>query len=277
MGGRVNQAKWIGMSVFVVLGAVIACNHVPTGTLNNGGERSERYEQLVLEARDAFERDPRSVKNAEQSAAKFAEALKLYAGDYDTLWQAARVCAWVGEYSREEDVREKHVRDGIAIANTALELQPNGVEARFYHGVLAGLLGELDNSYGLDAVKKIESRMTGLIDEKAEIAHGGPQRVYGVLLLRAPGPPTSIGSLRNARKQLEAAVEIAPDWPENQLYFAEWEFAWADDKDDPEFAKKARDRLQKHLLGPEATAPADAAFEFSVWQERARKLLNDNQ
>jgi hypothetical protein len=275
MGRQVNRAKWIGMGLLAGLGTLFACSQVPTGKLNNGGESSERYEQLVLESRDAFERDPRSIKDVEESAAKFAEALKLYAGDYATLWQAARVSAWVGEYGR--DNREQRVKDGIVYANTALELQPDGVEARFYHGVQAGLLGELDNSYGLDAVRKIESRMTGLIDEQAEIAHGGPQRVYGVLLLRAPGPPTSIGSLRNARKQLEAAVEIAPDWPENQLYLAEWEFAWADDKDNPEFAQKARDRLNKHLLGPQASPPAEAAYEFGVWQERARTLLADNE
>jgi hypothetical protein len=275
MGCEVNRAKWIGMGLCFALGAVIACSQVPTGTLGNGGESNEHHEQLVLEARDAFERDPRSIKDVEEGAAKFAHALKLYAGDYATLWQAARVAAWLGEYGR--DNREQHVKDGIVYANTALKVNPEGTEARFYHGVLAGLLGDLDNSYGMDAVKHIESRMTGLIDEQAEIAHGGPQRVYGVLLLRAPGPPTSIGSLRNARKQLEAAVEIAPDWPENQLYMAEWEFAWADDKDNPEFAQKARDRLSKHLLGPEAGAPADAKYEFGVWQERARKLLKDNE
>ncbi len=275
MGCEVNRSKWVGMGLFLVAGTLIACSQLPQDTLEQRSGGGEQYDQLVAQARQAFERDPRTIEGVEESAAAFAAALSHRSDDYGTLWQAARVTAWLGEYGSTE--RERHVRNGITYVNTALKLQPEGVEARFYHGVLGGLLGDLDNRYGLDAVRQIESRMTGLIEQGADIAHGGPQRVYGVLLLRAPGPPASIGSLRNARKQLEAAVEIAPEWPENQLYLAEWELAWADDKDNPDFAQQARERLSKHLLGPDATVPAGAAYEFGVWQQRARKLLADNE
>jgi hypothetical protein len=262
------------MGVFALLGALIACSQLPQDTLESGaGGDPRRYEQLVSEAREAFDRSPRSVAQVQVSAQRFGEALAMRSDDYETLWQAARTAAWLGEYGGDNTLREEHVRRGLTFANTALQLKPEGVEANFYHAVLAGFMGDLDNSYGLDAVKQIEQRMTRLIEAGANVAHGGPQRVYGVLLLRAPGPPTSVGSLRNAKKQLERAVEIAPHWPENHLYLAELEFAWAKDKGKPEFAKQARERLEEHLIGPEAKAPEGHDYEFGVWQSRARKLV----
>ncbi|MCC7510575.1 MAG: hypothetical protein IT464_14530 [Planctomycetes bacterium] len=273
-----NKAQWLGMFAFLALGMLfVACRQVPNDTLNGGsGGEHVRYARLVQEARDAFERSPRQVADVELAAARYDEALSIRSDEYATLWLAARASAWLGEYAGDDSVRERHVRRGLTWVNTALKVNPDGIEGQFYHGVLSGLLGDLDNSYGMDAVKQIEERMTGLIERGTDIAHGGPQRVFGVLLLRAPGPPASIGSLRNARKQLEQAVEIAPDWPENQLYLAEWEFAWAKDKDKPEFATRARERLNQHLLGADAKPPDGIGLEWDVWQAKARKLLADH-
>lgn len=263
------------LSLLLFTALLSSCRQIPQTTLEQRIGDEAAYGALIDQARAAFAADPRSVAEVERSAALFADAFAIRSDDYDAIWQAARAAAWLGEYS--ENDRERYVRDGITYANTALQLRADGVEAAFYHGVLSGLLGDISRSYGLDAVRQIERRMTALIEAGGDIAHGGPQRVYGVLLLRAPGPPTSIGSLRNARRQLEAATEIAPDWPENHLYLAEWEFAWAKERSRPEFAKQARGRLEEHLLGEAAIAPDGFAFEFAAWQAKARALLaNDD-
>jgi hypothetical protein len=265
---RFKAASALALTLILTT-ALSSCRQIPRDVLEPGAGDEAQYAVLIEQARAAFAADPRSVAHVERSAALFAEAFAIRSDDYDALWQAARAAAWLGEYGEHE--RERHVRDGITYANTALQLRPDGVEATFYHGVLAGMLADISRSYGLDAVRQIERRMTALIEAGADVAHGGPQRVYGVLLMRAPGPPTSIGSLRNARRQLEAAVEIAPEWPENHLYLAEWELAWAKDRDRPEFADQARQRLNEQLLN--AQAPAGYAYEFSVWQAKARALL----
>ena len=70
-------------------------------------------------------------------------------------------------------------------------------------------------------------------------------------------------------------LEKAPDWPENQLYYAEFEFAWAKDKEKPEFAESARERLDKYLLGETAEAPEGYETEFKHWQADARALLKE--
>lgn len=256
-----------------------ACRQVPDTTLNNNGNSTDEFDAAAMaeDAENAFLETPRTLERVRTSASMYSKAFdKDEARSYANLWKGARTCAWLGEYSSDDVERERYAREGLTYANTALKRQPNGKEALFYHAVLAGFLGDLDNSYGLDAVKRIEENMTKLIEADFDIAHGGPWRAFGVLQIRAPGPPVSVGSLRNGKKNLEKALVKAPGWPENHLYTAEAEFMWASEKDKPEYAERARDRLDKWLLGDEATAPAGYEFEFEHWQRLANELLNTN-
>lgn len=257
-----------------------ACKQVPEEVLHNNANKENNNVDPVPLAQDAeaaFEQTPRTLERVRISSSMFARALEYEkARSYDALWKAARTDAWLAGYSSDNVERERHARSGLVYANTALKLKPEGAEALFYHAVLAGFLGDLDNDYGLDAVSKIETNTKLLIERDQDVAHGGPWRVLGVLQLRAPGPPVSIGSLRNGKKNLEKALEKAPDWPENHLYMAEAEFLWAKEKDKPEFAQQARERLEKWLLGQQAAAPEGHEFEFADWQKKARALVETN-
>jgi hypothetical protein len=258
-----------------------ACKQVPEEVLHNNatptGDDVDPV-QLAQDAEAAFEQTPRTLERMRISSSMFARALEFEkARNYDALWKAARTDAWLAGYSGDNVERERHARSGLVFANTALKLQPEGAEALFYHAVLAGFLGDLDNSYGLDAVSRIETSTKALIERDQDVAYGGPWRVLGVLQLRAPGPPVSIGSLRNGKKNLEKALEKAPLWPENHLYMAEAEFMWAKDKDKPEFAQQARERLDQWLLGETVKAPEGHEFEFADWQKKARALLQANE
>lgn len=257
-----------------------ACKQVPEEVLHNNANKEGNDVDPVTVAQDAeaaFDQTPRTLERVRISSSMFARALEFEkARSYDALWKAARTDAWLAGYSSDNVERERHARSGLVYANTALKLQPEGAEALFYHGVLAGFLGDLDNDYGLDAVSKIEADMKALIERDQDVAHGGPWRVFGVLQIRAPGPPVSIGSLRNGKKNLEKALEKAPEWPENHLYLAEAEFLWAKEKDKPEFAQQARERLDKWLLGEKAAAPEGHEFEFTDWQKKARALVETN-
>jgi len=259
----------LGKFLFVVALLAAACGAIPSDTLRGGGGDGQEYVAMLADARARFDATPRNEESVRSAAAAFARALAIRADEYDALCDAARACAWLGEYMPGREQRRPIIREGILYANTALALQPRGVEARFYHGVLAGLLGDVDHDYGLDAARTVESDMKALIAQEADIARAGPWRVLGTLYVRAPGPPTSVGSLRNARKMLTAAIEKAPAWPENHLYMAELETGG----DQLGNEHSARQRLEKHLLGPDARAPAGYEFEFAAWQEKARDLL----
>jgi hypothetical protein len=268
----------IGMfAVFAVVFLLIACRQVPDSTLDQpeGPTDEDRYARLVHQASEQFADTPRDVPQVVQAAESYAEAFKLKTSDYDALMQAVRVAAWLGGFHTDDKAREDHIRNGLTYVNTALDLRPGDLDATYYRGVLAGYLGDLRRTYGLDAVRNIEESMTTLIEAEHDIDFGGPYRVYGVLLMRAPGPPTSIGNMRNAGRNIGQAVEMHPDWPENQLYLAEWEMRQGKARNRPELSEQGYDRLREHLLGEEARAPQGYEFEFRQWQEQARKLLDD--
>ncbi|MCB9895653.1 MAG: hypothetical protein H6839_14495 [Planctomycetes bacterium] len=276
MGLIVALAAFAALLVFPA-----ACKQVSTETLHNNANKEEtdvKPAEIALDATAAFDETPRTLERVRISSSMFARALEYEsARSYETLWKAARTEAWIAEYSTDNVERERHANRGITYANTALKLKEGAAEATFFHGVLAGFIGDLDHDYGLDAVSNIEADMKLLMDSDTDFANGGPWRVFGVLQLRAPGPPVSIGSLRNGKKNLEKALEKAPDWPENHLYMAEAELMWASEKDKPEFKDQARERLEKYLLGADARAPAGYETEFAVWQEKARALLEANK
>jgi hypothetical protein len=78
-----------------------------------------------------------------------------------------------------------------------------------------------------------------------------------------------VGSQSKARKHLERAVELAPDYPENRLNLAEAALKWRDKK----LAQRERDALQ--ILWPVAKtnfAGADWDAFWADWQPRYDKL-----
>ena len=258
-----------------------ACSQVPNDSLGTGGADisaadNRRYEEYVLDGRGAFLEETRTVEGVETSHERYKLALAIRSDDYVVLWEAARTAVWLGNYG-PKDRQDAYVRDGIRYANTAVLLKPEGEEGLFYDGVLAGKLAELDIAYGKNGLETIVQRMKQLIDLKSTYVYGGPDRVLAIVLMRAPGSPLGPGDWDLSETHMKKALEIDPNWPENQLYMAELEFGLADERDDPSLAESARARLQKHFLSDEAKAPMGSGFEFKLWQEDARKLIEDNK
>ncbi|MCC6573850.1 MAG: hypothetical protein IT462_08665 [Planctomycetes bacterium] len=279
----VQRKRLAGMGASIMLGLfavgitlLSSCQSIPTETLGGGaGGDATTYAQLVSSARELYVAQPRNEERLRKCVEKFAAAAKIKGEDYAMLNDAARAYVWLASYAGDTAERIKFSKEGLKYTSTAIKLQPEGAEALYYHAVLSGRLGDNDHSYGLDAVGIIERNCKKVIELGKEIDNGGAHRVYGALLIEAPGPPTSIGSLRNGRKQLELALQRAPDWPENHYWMARLEFKWAREKDKPEDAQKARDRIEKYLLGPTAKAPAEMQHEFMQWQALARKMLDE--
>ena len=277
----VSMAALVAM-LGLVMAVCSSCQSVPDDVVENrtpdNEDERQQFARLVKEADELYASQPRNEKRVRQSTAKFAEAVRISSLDYDMLWKGARANGWLAQYTTDKAERATLANTGISYCRTALKLKQNGTEALFYLAILSGLLSDADSSYGLSAVDLMDECLRKIIDGGQDIEHGGAHRVLGTLLsdTRLPGPPTSIGSLRNGKKELEAAVEKAPEWPENHLYLAKAEFLWATDKNRPAIAQQARDRLNKYLLNAEAKAPASHQFEFTQWQKLARELLAAN-
>ena len=280
------------LSLWVAVQLVSACSDVPGNTLDGApggdskiptgtlGDHSKDdaayYAKLVREARGAFLDDPRTIEEVKLSAELYKRATEIRADEYLILWEAARACVWLGNYG-PEDKQKDYVMLGITYANTALKVNPDGPEALFYDGALAGKLAELDISYGPDGMKILMSRMQQLIDMNSKYIYDAPDRVLGILYMRAPGSPIGPGDWDKAEELLTRSLEYDPNWPENQLYMAELEFGLADERDQPELAERARTRLTELILNEDAVAPMGSMVEFKKWQEDARKLLEANK
>lgn len=130
---------------------------------------------------------------------------------YEAQWRAASVAV----------TDATALKIAISHARRARELKPAGVEGHYYYALNVGRLADLDRRYGLDAVAEMEPALKRVIELDERYDHAGGLRLLGILYLRTPAPPVSIGSARKGLRALQRATELFPDYPENQLYLAE--------------------------------------------------------
>jgi tetratricopeptide (TPR) repeat protein len=141
-------------------------------------------------------------------------------------WQFARACFDRADFAVNDSERARFAEEGITASRRAIALEPNSAAAHYYLGLN---LGELAQTKMLGALKLIEQMETAWkraveLDEKFDYA--GPHRSLGLLYLDAPG--WSVGSRTNARRHLQKAVELFPDFPDNRLCLLEAQLKWGE-------------------------------------------------
>jgi len=202
----------------------------------------------------------------------FADAQKLYETEPTNnvaAWQFARAAFNRGEFSTNDTERAAIAVQGIAACRKLIQRNPGCVQAPYYLGLNLGQLARTKLLGALPLVSEMESsfKKARQLDEHWDYA--GPDRFVGQLYLQAPGWPASVGSQSKARKHLERAAELAPDYPENRLNLAEAALKWRDKK----LAQREIESLEK--LWPSARtnfAGADWAAFWADWQPRYEKL-----
>ena len=228
--------------------------------LTPGEAENLRAEGMTLHAEQ-----PRTLVRVTRAAQELEQAARTLRDDYDAQWQAAQALAFLAENETRSEFRKEAAKRGIVLSRHGRELKPDRVECIYWYAINVGLLADVDRSYGLDAVGEMEAALkrAGEIDERYDFA--GPLRVLGILCLRTPAPPVSIGSPRKGLRLLQRATESFPDYPENFLYLAEA-------LRDSDRAGEARQTLAKVL---EAKPWPDREWESSQWKTDARKMLQE--
>jgi tetratricopeptide (TPR) repeat protein len=226
-------------------------------TLSGVEAQKLRDEGLAL-----YAEQPRTLVRVTNAARLLEQAARTLRDDYDAQWPAAQALAFLVENETRTEFRREAAKHGVVLARRARELQPDRVEGHYWYAINVGLLADVDRSYGLDAVGEMEAALKRAIeiDERYDLA--GPLRVLGILHLRTPAPPASIGSPRKGLRLLQRAVELFPDYPENFLYLAE---ALRDNDQRDE----AREALVKVV---EASSWPDRQFESNKWKLEAEQL-----
>ena len=173
------------------------------------------------------------------------------------------------EFATNDTERATLAVTGINAMRELLVRAPKSAAGHYY---LAMNLGQLARTKTLGALKivdemELEFKTAASLDPHLD--HAGPARNLGQLYFQAPGWPASVGSHSQARKQLERAVELAPEFPDNHLTLLEAAVDWRDKK-----------ILQRELtalknLWPRAkTNFTGAAWEasWSDWEKRRRQF-----
>ena len=146
----------------------------------------------------------------------------------EAAWQFGRACFDLGEFVEDTKQHEDLAAQGIHACRQLLLRQPKMVAGHYY---LAMNLGQLARTKTLGALKLVVEMETEFqhardLDENFDLA--GPDRNLGLLYFEAPGWPTSIGSRSKARRHLQRAVLLSPNYPENRLNLLDYFIKFGD-------------------------------------------------
>jgi tetratricopeptide (TPR) repeat protein len=160
----------------------------------------------------------------------FWEAQSLYnkrLRPRDAYWKFARACFDAAEYSTNSTERALFAEQGIGACRSLLEMETNSAAGHYYLGMDLGQLAQTKGLGALKIVDEMEREFSAArtLDEKLDYA--GPDRNLGLLYRDAPSFG-SIGNRNKARRHLQRAVELAPDYPENYLNLIEAYIKWND-------------------------------------------------
>lgn len=132
--------------------------------------------------------------------------------------------------------------DGLAIATKAREAAPEDPGAILWWTANKGAMAaQKKNLASLGAIRDIEVLLKKLKKLDASYGFGAADRVLGRIYQEAPRF-VSIGSSSKAEECLKSAMKIAPEFPGNQIAWAE--FLWEEGKKDE--AKEIAHRLAKN-------------------------------
>ena len=143
--------------------------------------------------------------------------------DIEPAWRAAKDAFLLADDAEDDHKprRAHFAQKCIDESAAAIAIDGKRVEGHYYRGICLGLLATTKTVGALDLVKELLAAGKAAIAADASFDHGGPERLVGALLLKAPGWPTSVGDSDEALTHLQKAVELDKDFPPNHLWLAE--------------------------------------------------------
>lgn len=148
-----------------------------------------------------------------------------------SAWKFAEACFELAEHSTNDTQRASLAEEGIAAAEYAVQKNPRSAPGHFYLAMNKGQLARTRTLGALPLVKEMEESFLTSIRLDPRFNFASAHRSLGMLYLDAPGWPASIGSKSKARRHLEKAVELAPDYPTNHLELMRACLRWGDKSD----------------------------------------------
>jgi len=185
-------------------------------------------------------------------------------------WQHGRACFDVADLAANDAQRAAGAEEGIAACRQAIALAPKLAPAHYYLAMNLGQLARTQILGALGTVKDMEQAFKLARELDPALDYAGADRGLGLLYRDAPGWPLSVGSDKKARRHLQRAVELRPDYPENRLNLLEACLKW----NDPKGVKKETEAL-KALFPAARTNYTGVAWAgaWADWERRWQQAL----
>jgi len=186
----------------------------------------------------------------------------------EAAWQFARACFDLADLATNNAQRIEIADQGIAACKQLLSRDSNSAPGHYYLGMNLGQVAQTRGLGALKLVTEMEREFSAARDLDSSFDYAGPDRNLGLLYRDAPAM-VSIGSRTRAKKHLQRAVELAPNYPENHLNLIEAYVKWNE-------RNAAHNELKtvEELLPRSRANFGGKAWEASWadWEERLRKI-----
>ena len=241
-----RKAVFSGRSVFVALCFLVGASlFAEEPAIEKGASRAE---EIYRQAQAKFKT---SSENAENS------------------WKLAHACFEWAEYAKKDSDRAALAEEGIKAARRSIQLSPKGGPGYHYLAMNLGQLARTRKLSALKMVDEMEDNFLKAIELEPKLDYASPHRSVGLLYRDAPGWPLSVGSKAKAKVHLRKAVELYPDFPENQLTLLETLIKWGDYKS----ATNAIPQVEKTMNDPEKKfSSPEWEKSWQDWKPRWEKL-----
>jgi tetratricopeptide (TPR) repeat protein len=189
----------------------------------------------------------------------FEEARKLAGSDPTNaaiLLQLARASFDWAEFATNDEQRESIAFIGVDAARKVIANPSTNAAAHYWLGMNLGQLARTKLLGALKIVREMEEEFLRARSLDPHVDYAGPDRSLGYLYRDAPGWPTSLGNKKKAREHLERAIQLHPEFPDNQLALLESFEQWAD----------KRSFAQQLPITEKAVADARKKFTGESWE-----------
>ncbi len=198
-----SLARW------AMLFMLLACSEINTSRAADQQAFAARANKIFIAARATLQAAPTNTEAA---------------------WKFGSACFDRGEFATNDTERATLAVEGINAMRELIARAPKLAAGHYYLAMNLGQLARTKTLGALPLVDQMEVEFKTAHDCDEHWDFAGPDRNLGELYFEAPGWPASIGSRSKARKHLERAAEVAPDYPENHLNLLEAYLKWDDAK-----------------------------------------------
>jgi hypothetical protein len=146
-------------------------------------------------------------------------AVGMESDNFEVRWRAARACGWLAD--EYHDRRGDLARRGLDHARVAVKLAPLRVESHYYLAINLGLSATTKTIGAVELVPQVVKAAKEAVQADERFDQAGPLRVLGSIYAKAPVWPVSVGDPDEGVKILKRAVELAPLYPANHLFYAD--------------------------------------------------------